>query len=253
MTPDQISQLLLTMRDVGIAIVLSLIVGLCVIALILLIRSRSKIDASNSKQFEQFTLMLAKAQNQQDTETAQKLVPLLEVVALVKISLDQNTQAFIESRDYRAESLTTLKEVATLQATNNQLMAALRIDVKAWPQEALTSIGNLEENLETSLTKLKREIVQSILEMPPDSSLAKYFQDILTKLDQILINVTGNAALIKALSPTTQQPRAPIHTPAPSAEALALKRGTGEITAVRIEPDAYKPAKPEDTDLKPTG
>lgn len=248
---DATNQLLLTMKDVGIAIVLSVIIGLALIALIILVRSRSQADTNTTAQTERLLELFGKALNNQDTETARAIRQQTEVIALNRISLDQNTLAFQENRQYREETLSEMKNLTTLQSQNNNLVAALRIDVSAWPKEVMSSVGNLEKNLEKALKELKVEIVQSILELPPNSGLARYFQDILTKLDQILSSVSSNAALIQALSapppaPVTQRPP-PTLPPAPSNDALMLKRGTGEITPVKLEPDAYKPSpKPDD-------
>jgi hypothetical protein len=238
-TLNAINNTLTTMQNVGFGIVLAFVIVMMVFAYILDRRSRSKTEDYDSKQNEQVLLLLAKAIDTKDTETAKAIAgtqdilkQMSEIVSITKQSLDQNTLAFNSNRDYRAESLTALKEVAILSSKGNDQLAALRIDVSAWPKEVISSVGVLEKNLEKALLEMKHDIVASILGIPPDSALARYFQDILAKLDQILVSVNTPPALPPATPALVNDDKELGYK-----LALEAKRATDQVKKVESPPD----------------
>lgn len=136
MTPEQINQLLLTARDVGIAIVLALIVGLMVIAFIILIRSGSRKETSFSAQFEKAMNLLADALKRDDSETAKAVREVAETQRAFTLALDKNTAA-LEHRNQYSEM-----QVSATQESVNEIKA-LRTDLKEWPAATTTALDTL--------------------------------------------------------------------------------------------------------------
>lgn len=252
-TIDSTNQLLLTIKDVGVAVVIAIILGLAIIALILLVRSRSKSDADTSKQTERLLEMFGKALNNQDSETAKAIRQQTEVITLNRISLDQNTLAFQENRQYREDTLATTKELTGLQSINNDLVAALRIDVSAWPKEVMSSMGTLEKNLTTgidridvnvlrvvngfgSLDETVRDIAKLVQNNPNDhQQVLEALQHIAAAQQQIFTLIDSRLPASAKTDTPAPLRHAPALPPAPSNEALNLKRTTDVFTSVKPE------------------
>lgn len=238
-TLDALRQLLITMQNVGIGIVLAVIVGLMVIAFILFTRRQSKADANASKQFENVIGMLAAALKREDSETAKAIAPLVEIVAMVKGTMEQNTQAFLKNGEYRAETLAATKELALLQAENNTQVAALRDDMQKLPNTLTSAIDRVDINILDvvngfgGLDENIREILKLVENNPEDH------RHVLEALASLAIAQTKIFTLIDSRLPPsarTETPtpmRATLH---PATEALRKR-----------ETDLSKAVKPEDT------
>ena len=248
-TLDALNQLLVTMQNVGIAIVLALVIGLMVVAFILLTRRQSKADSVVGEQFRQAMTLLANAMNREDSETAKAMTPLIEIVSMVKISMDQNTQAFLRNDHHRAELLTATEKLATLQSENNAQVAALRIDVREWPKQALSAIERVDINILNvvngfgNLDEKIRRILEAVESNPEDH------RHVLEALANLAIAQNKIFTLIDSRLPAnakTITPSIPPLPPAPSSDLITLmRRSTDEFTLVRPE-DKVIPLPPDD-------
>lgn len=238
-TLDALNQLLVTMQNVGIAIVLALVIGLMVVAFILLTRRQSKAESAAGEQFRQAMTLLATALNRDDSDTAKALTPLVEIVSMVKVSLDQNTQAFLQNDNHRAELVSATKELTALQAENNKEVAALRDDMRLIPSTLMPAIDRVDINILNvvngfgGLDENIREILKAVKNNPEDhrhvlealASLATAQATIFNLID------TRLPASVKTTTPTPMRA-----TLSPATEAYRKR-----------ETDLNKAVKPEDT------
>lgn len=247
-TMDAFNQLLTTIQNVGIGTLAVTIIGMMVIGFILDQRNRARQNTTNSQQFERVMGMFANALNNQDSATAKAIYQTNELMSMNRASLDQNTEAFLQQRDYRGQVLDATKELTALQAKNNDLVAALRIDVSAWPKEVIGAIDRVDVNILSvvngfgGLDENIRAILKLVENNPEDH------RHVLEALSSLADAQTKIFELIDSRLPE----RAKTTTPTPLARTaddqgfrLAIeakrKQATDEMQAVKPEDEPPKP------------
>lgn|GEM_PF-3986171 len=188
-------------------------------------RARNREKTSQNKREEQMTLMLGKAMNRDDSETARAIHEVDETQkAFVQTqkaftaALEKNTAA-LEQRNQYGE----MQVIATQESVNE--LKALRTDIKVWPDAT-----NAALNMLTQTVKAVQSSVDLLI-----TSADNRLEDTKTILD-LLKPIPSQLELIRE---ATQQL---LDTPARDEEIFALMR---ELKSSLPQPGDEKTSKPE--------
>lgn len=229
-TLNAINNTLTTMQNVGFGVVLAFVIVMMIFAYIMDRRMRSKTEDSDSKQNEQVLVLLAKAIDNKDTETAKAIQASTQTVQAVTMALNHNTSALESSSRYRE-----MQVKATEESVNE--LKSLRTDIKQWPESTNVALDILTKSINELKSSMGLLIASADNRREDDSAVLAILRPIPAQLETLL----RHTQKLLSAAPATPPGSHPVATPPP----ITAEDGQALLAEEKRKTDRFPAVKPD--------